>query len=379
MFKLNPTGTPRSPIAASPASAAIRAPAVHPESGDDEQRRQPAHLGRGRRISIASAALHASVDGGNTWSAANNGLRAVDIEALTIDPTTTGSVAATTIYAGGRAASNGNTGYVNFGLYRSDDGGANWGTLDGNLPVANSYLGPLRALALDPNSCALPPCTTANGPLQRVYAVGHGRAPDDQLIADQTHRVLRSNDRGATWTDLSVNPGFPRSNFRSTRILQRVDAHRRRGRSRQRAARIYVGTEAEFYDLDSGDAIPLDTARKPGLFKSTDAGATWSRVTGCREDQRRRPSERLGDVWSTCWSIRQPPSALARHARNSMPRSVDRPAQQRRRRHLGRIRERHQRQPLELRDPPRLRPRNPTYTQQPRPASRQPEVVTRGL
>jgi len=115
--------------------------------------------------------------------------------------------------------------------------------------------------------------------LQRVYAVGHGRAPDDQLIADQTHRVLRSNDRGATWTDLSVNPGFPRSNFRVNEILQRVTPTVV-AVDPANALRIYVGTEAEFYDLDSGDAIPLDTARESGLFKSTDAGATWSRVTG---------------------------------------------------------------------------------------------------
>lgn len=279
MYKLNPTGTLWSPVAASPASAAIRALAIHPNPATTSNGVSQRIWAGQANFSIASAALHASVDGGNTWSAANSGLRAVDIEALVIDPTTTGSVAATTIYAGGRAASNGNAGYVNFGLYRSDDGGANWGTLDGNLPVANSYLGPLRALALDPNSCALPPCTTANGPLQRVYAVGHGRAPNAQLIADQTHRVLRSDDRGATWTDLSVNPGFPRSNFRVNEILQRVTPTVV-AVDPANALRIYVGTEAEFYDLDGGDAFPLDFGRESGLFKSSDGGGTWSRVPG---------------------------------------------------------------------------------------------------
>ncbi len=115
--------------------------------------------------------------------------------------------------------------------------------------------------------------------MQRVYAVGHGRAPNDQLIADETHRVLRSNDRGTNWIDLSINPGFPRSNFRVNELLQRVtptvvvvDP--------VNPQKLFVGTEAEFYDLDTGDGILLDTTRESGLFRSIDGGANWTRVAG---------------------------------------------------------------------------------------------------
>ncbi len=279
LFRLNATGTSWSPVGASPAAAAIRAIAIHPNPSTVSNGVSQRVWAGQASFSAASPALHASVNGGTSWSVANNTLRAADILTLAMDPTTTTSLATTTLYAAGRAASNGNTGYLNFGLYRSDDGGASWNTLDGNLPIANSYLGAIRSLALDPNSCTAPPCTTANGPLQRIYAVGHGRAPNDQLVADQTHRVLRSNDRGGVWIDLSINPGFPRSNFRVNEILQRVTPTVI-AVDPTNPLRLFVGTEAEFYDLNISDGLLVDTTRESGLFKSVDGGANWSRVGG---------------------------------------------------------------------------------------------------
>lgn len=272
IFQLDATGTTWSPVASSPAAVAVHALAIHPTTPQRIWAGQATH-------GPVSPALYGSSDGAQNWASANTSLRAAQIWALAIDPTTATNLATTTLYAAGNAASTGNTGYLNFGLYRSDDGGQAWSTIDAGLPVLNSYLGSVRALALDPRSCALPPCTTANGPLQRVYAVGHGRAPDDQLVADQTHRILRSDNRGGAWTDLSTNPGFPRSNFRVNELLQRVTPTTIAVDPGNPQV-LYVGTEAEFYDLDGGDAIFLDLSRQSGLFKSSDGGATWTRVAG---------------------------------------------------------------------------------------------------
>ena len=277
LYTLDASGTHWTPVVAAPAAAVIHALAIHPAIVNAGMSQK---LWAGQTtFSTVSPALYASTNAGATWSTANNTLRAADIRALLIDPTTATATATTTVYAAGHSAANGNTGYLNFGLYRSDDGGATWNTLDGALPISNSYLGAVRALALDPNSCTSPPCTPSNGPLQRVYAVGHGRAPNDQNVADETHRVLRSDDRGTNWADLSVNPGFPRSNFRVNELLQRVTATVV-AVDPVNPQRLYVGTEAEFYDLDFSDGILLDTTRESGLFRSIDGGANWTRVAG---------------------------------------------------------------------------------------------------
>jgi photosystem II stability/assembly factor-like uncharacterized protein len=260
-------------VAANPAGAGIRALAIHPSN--------PQRIFAGQATySISSPALYRTDNGGTTWAPSNIELEAADIQALAIDPTTTANVATTTVYAGGRSANNLPDEFKRNGLYRSDDGGQSWFALDGNLPpIADRSLGAVRALVLDGNSCALPPCTTANGPLQRVYSVGHGRIRNDLAIADDTHRVIRSNDRGVTWVALDVNPGFPRSNRIGTTLGQRVTPTSIAINPNNTQV-VYVGTEAEFFDYDTGDDEDLDPARESGLFVSTNAGATWSRVNG---------------------------------------------------------------------------------------------------
>jgi photosystem II stability/assembly factor-like uncharacterized protein len=274
IFSLTTTPVPLwTPVSTQPAGAGIRAVAVHPTT--------PQVLLAGQAtFSVSSPALYRTINGGTNWSPSNVELEAADIQAIVFDPTTTGSVPTSTFYAGGRSATNFNVGFHHYGLYRSDNGGQTWLTLDGNLPsVSNHTLGAIRGIALDPNSCTVPPCLALAGPLQRVYAVGHGRTENDVIIAFDTHRVLRSDDRGSTWTALDGNPGFPASNRNGINLRQRVtptvivvDPND--------AQRLYVGTEAQFYDYDTGDAAVLDPTRQSGLFTSSDGGANWTRVPG---------------------------------------------------------------------------------------------------
>lgn len=273
VFALTDGASPTwNPVDRAPAGAAVRALAIHPS--------QPQTLWAGQAtFSISSPALFRSNDGGTTWSPTNNALDAADIQALAIDPTTTATVGATTLYAGGRSSNSLSDNFKNNGIYRSDDGGATWTTLDGDLPgVSNRNLGAVNDIEIDPNACAGPPCGPGDGPLSRVYVAGHGRNQADATAADDTHRLLRSNDRGATWTDLSTNTGFPRSN-RDSSLRQRVTPTVVAVDPADPQI-LYVGTEAEFYDYDTGDTIDLDPARESGLFKSTDGGATWSRLSG---------------------------------------------------------------------------------------------------
>lgn len=265
-----------SPVVAGPAGAGIRALVLHPTD--------PTRLWAGQStFSLSSPALYTSNDGGNSWTPTPNGLRAADIQALAIDPTTTASVLGTTLYAGGRAAANFGNGFRNHGIYRSDNGGQTWQALEGTLPVVIGHdIGAVRALALDAHSCTTPPCLVRGAPLNRLYVVGHGRTPDGNISSDTTHRVLRSDDRGATWVTLDGNPGFPRSNqvFALTvfeveqRVTPTVVATHPANPNE-----VFVGTESSFFDFDTGNAIAIDATRASGLFRSTDAGATWTRYT----------------------------------------------------------------------------------------------------
>lgn len=266
-------------------AAAIRALAVHPN---------PSTVGTGgfglRLLAgfgdafEGSPALFLSTNAGGLWTTLNNQLRASQVRTIAIDPTTAGTtsveVGSTHIYAGGGSIIR--EGFFNGGLYKSTDGGFSWTVLDGGLPLSSStggtapYLGTIRSIVLDPRSCTIPPAggPCASGPLQRVYATTTGHTWFDAVsgLTLSSHRIIRSDDAGATWTNLDgdlppstrgTTPGGDYANQSVTPLSLALGS--------SDPDLLYVGTFPSFNGTPG--TVPED--RASGVFRSDDGGITW--------------------------------------------------------------------------------------------------------
>ena len=248
------------------------------------------------------------------WEQRNNGLRASQIRDVVVDPTTArpgDPITAAHVYATGRGALA--FGFLSPPLYKSIDSGSNWTTIAAGLPERDYGggnmvvdLGTVRRVVLDPRSCDLEPAAPTpvcaelapagnTSPLKRVYVSSNGFR-DTTLVPGElnfTHRLLRSDDAGATWSRLDGNPGFPASRifhtpsagsgddlYVSTQVTPIgivIDPNN--------PDLLFVSTYASTYcqnitqDAECSNADLLATADVPsGVFKSTDRGATWTAV-----------------------------------------------------------------------------------------------------
>jgi len=146
----------------------------------------------------AFSGVFKSTNGGREWKMSSSGIFSQNVACLAIDPTNSNVV-----YAGTSS------------LYKSTDGGANWGRLGAG--------GGVRSVAIDPSQPSL------------VYAVGFGGA-------------FGSTDSGDHWTRLPVHDG-------STGFL------------------IYAVAVAP----SSPNVVYAGTSGG-GVFRSADRGATWSQI-----------------------------------------------------------------------------------------------------
>lgn len=270
------------------AATNVRALAVHPSSAFTAATR-PIYAGFGDSF-YGSSAIWRSVNNGATWPTANTNLRGSNIRAIAFDDTTVGApgqlttppapgLATSTVYAVGRSALNGvGNGYRNSGIYKSSNGGANWNMLDGGLPRSGAppndfaNVGTLRTVLLDPRSCANPPpgnarcgtdlgTTTGQSPLNTVWANATGRGA-------LGWRVLRSLDGGASWTSRDSGIPLPSVDGQAiTPIVLAMDPND--------GNTLYASTTITF---DTSLGTPPTLAN--GVFKTTDAGASWVPAIG---------------------------------------------------------------------------------------------------
>ncbi len=234
--------------------------------------------------SPASTALFRTDDGAATWLPANTGLNAEFIRDVALDPTMAATPATTHLYAVGFAQSLTGPPSKDGGIYKSTNGGASWTTIDTGIKPLPDVMFPnrrpnmraVRAIVLDPRSCAAPPpsgpCTS--GPLRTLYVGGQGLTSDPASGAGPlpyvSERLYKSTDAGATWTPSEA--GLPRPISDGTRYVAEVNIF---------ALAIDPGTPSTLYAgtlLFWDPADPLPTIPS-GVFKSIDGGASWTHAS----------------------------------------------------------------------------------------------------
>jgi photosystem II stability/assembly factor-like uncharacterized protein len=181
-------------------------------------------------VGISSAGVFHSADGGETWEPRNRGTRA-DFMPEGQNYPEFGQCVHCLVMAPG--VSDRLYQQNHCGMYRSEDGGVTWQSIENGLPSSFGF--PAATHPRDPDTLFLLPL---NGDI-------HGR-----YVPDAKAAVWRTRDRGETWQDL--REGLPQENayFGVLRQAMATDRMPRAG--------VYFGT--------SGGT----------LFASSDEGESWS-------------------------------------------------------------------------------------------------------
>lgn len=181
-------------------------------------------------VGISSAGVFHSADGGETWEPRNRGTRA-DFMPEGQNYPEFGQCVHCLVMAPG--VSDRLYQQNHCGMYRSEDGGVTWQSIENGLPSSFGF--PAATHPRDPDTLFLLPL---NGDV-------HGR-----FVPEAKAAVWRTRDRGETWEDL--REGLPQENayFGVLRQAMATDRMQRAG--------VYFGT--------SGGA----------LFASSDEGDSWS-------------------------------------------------------------------------------------------------------
>ncbi|HET9033468.1 MAG TPA: hypothetical protein VFN25_11245 [Dokdonella sp.] len=251
----------------------IRAVAAHPLDTDPAGAVILAGYGDAR---TPVRAMYKSSNGGASWFPSLTNLNAEQIRWITIDPTTVDAnpfnAENFTVYAAGRSENYPLLGGGDGGIYKSTDAGASWTTIDNGIATISGtrFMGTVRALVLDPQSCTSPPCVAGSGPLQTVYVAGSGVA-DGPGLPYRSARVYKSTNAGSSWTASENGLPLPEdlgpvgtfNYLYSVAISMVIDP--------VTPSTLYLGTTTA-WNASVGGSIPT---MENGVFKSTDGGANW--------------------------------------------------------------------------------------------------------
>ncbi|MEO0400051.1 MAG: glycosyl hydrolase [Pseudomonadota bacterium] len=213
-------------------SASIGAIAVDPKNPDT------VYIGMGegqlRNNVLQGDGVYKSIDGGRTWR--NIGLsKTRTITTIRVHPKNTEIVYAAAL--GDPFAPN-----TERGVYRSKDGGESWRKILFRSEEAGAI-----DLSMDVNNPNVLYAT-----IWQVY-----RKPWKLWSGGPQSGLFKSTDGGDTWTEITGNPGLPKTTLgKMTVAVSPADSNR-----------VYANIEAE----------------KGGLYRSDDAGRTWEHINGDRK------------------------------------------------------------------------------------------------
>jgi photosystem II stability/assembly factor-like uncharacterized protein len=260
-----------------------------------------------------------STNRGETWSLVSSSLKCVDF--LSLDPGTPRRLFITT----------------SSGEYRTDDAGRTWQRGSGELPVFDVVADPLdpsrryglgRATAVD-TVVHLLVSSNAGASWTRVAAEGLP-AGGQQLAIDTTTRRLflvgqsfglyLSDDLGLHWRRVDAVPSLVATTLMMAAAGDRIYVATSRGLYRvpmsdpEAATAIHLGEPAPLrltvypIALDPGDASTLYATAYEGhgilnahrVFRSSDAGRTWERITAedDTEQRYRIAVDAVGDLYA---------------------------------------------------------------------------------
>jgi len=190
-------------------------------------------------IGISAAGVFYTADGGKTWEHRNKGTRA-DFFPKGQNYPEFGQCVHCLVMAAGQSDLLYQQNHC--GMYRSEDGGRNWISIEKGLPSTFGF--PAAAHPRDPDTLFLLPL---NGDIAGRF-VPEGRAA-----------VWRTRDRGQTWQDL--RNGLPQEDayFGVLRQAMATDSHEQAG--------VYFGTSggALFGSADEGDNWSVISEHLPGI------------------------------------------------------------------------------------------------------------------
>jgi photosystem II stability/assembly factor-like uncharacterized protein len=212
-----------------------------------------------------SSTLYAGTDNGvfvgerngASWNPANGGLEGARVKAIAVDPGNS-----KTLYAGTLTAN----GVPSIGIFQSLDGGAHWSPINDGLedPITGIFPLDVAAIAIDPSDSST------------------------LLIGTLFSEIYKSTDGGATWTpktfggfnlglvvtDIRYDPFHPSAVYAASNLgfIASTDG----GETWNFFGDAGVGLTALAVDPTTAGTVYGVNATGFGVFKSTDAGATWT-------------------------------------------------------------------------------------------------------
>ena len=241
---------------------------------------------------VTDQGVYRSSDNGVTWEAVNKDLPLAQLGRIGVQALAVDEGQPSVLYAGIQEIGYGESA-LRTGLYLTEDGGTTW------LPLGTAMIGQeVQAIAVMPAlSLSKSPGQTGAVPSRSDGAApsrSDGATPPSVVCVATGGELYRSMDRGRSWSrldwrgvetrilSLAIRPGNPDAIYVGT---QRSGVY-----STEDGGVSWIAMNQDLDDLDVYDiAISVNEhdllylATNGGVYKSVDAGSTWTKLGGATE------------------------------------------------------------------------------------------------